>query len=48
MDQGRLELLDRDPLLKDMRKKDHPMKQINPLYVEHTAEEPEAAAAEKS
>ncbi len=45
-DQDRLALLDRDPLLKDMRKKDHPMKQINPLYQDRTEEA--AAAAEQS
>ena len=45
-EQDRLELLDRDPLLKDMRKKDHPMKQINPLYQDRTPEA--AAAAEQS
>jgi ferredoxin len=42
--QNRLELLAREPLVKDMRKKDHPMKQINPLYAEHKPEEPAVAA----
>jgi len=43
--QGRLEQLAGDALLKDMRKKDHPMKQINPLYAEHKEED--AVTADK-
>ena len=43
-DQDRLGLLDRDPLLKDMQKKDHPMKQINPLYAAKAQEEEPVAA----
>lgn len=43
--QNRLEQLAGDILLKDMTKKDHPMKQINPLYAEHKEED--AVTADK-
>ena len=40
-DQGQLEvLLQTEPHVKDMQKKDHPMRQTNPLYVERKTEEP--------